>query len=65
MSPYKIGLFGSSNINVVLKVNIFQGITLPDAPRFGKVFGGQFIGQVKLKCSLSPPRREPLTLIGV
>ncbi|CAI9101828.1 OLC1v1039244C2 [Oldenlandia corymbosa var. corymbosa] len=28
-----------------LEVNIFQGITLPDAPRFGKVFGGQFIGQ--------------------
>ncbi|KAF3681983.1 Acyl-CoA thioesterase 2 [Capsicum annuum] len=28
-----------------LKVNIFQGITLPDAPKFGKVFGGQFLGQ--------------------
>ncbi|KAK4738779.1 hypothetical protein R3W88_002476 [Solanum pinnatisectum] len=28
-----------------IEVNIFQGITLPDAPRFGKVFGGQFIGQ--------------------
>jgi len=28
------------------KVDIFQGITLPDAPRFGKVFGGQMIGQV-------------------
>ncbi|KAL7258947.1 hypothetical protein ACSBR1_004954 [Camellia fascicularis] len=28
-----------------LDVNIFRGITLPDAPRFGKVFGGQFIGQ--------------------
>ncbi|XP_071932608.1 acyl-CoA hydrolase 2 isoform X2 [Coffea arabica] len=27
------------------KVNIFRGITLPDAPKFGKVFGGQFIGQ--------------------
>ncbi|KZV37823.1 acyl-CoA thioesterase, partial [Dorcoceras hygrometricum] len=26
-------------------VNIFQGITLPDAPKFGKVFGGQFVGQ--------------------
>ncbi|XP_011093142.1 uncharacterized protein LOC105173170 [Sesamum indicum] len=26
-------------------VNIFQGITLPDAPKFGKIFGGQFIGQ--------------------
>ncbi|CAL5401009.1 unnamed protein product [Camellia sinensis] len=28
-----------------LDVNIFRGITLPDAPSFGKVFGGQFIGQ--------------------
>ncbi|KAL1818519.1 hypothetical protein DCAR_0414728 [Daucus carota subsp. sativus] len=28
-----------------IEVNIFQGITLPDAPKFGKVFGGQFIGQ--------------------
>ncbi|KAJ6400563.1 hypothetical protein OIU84_016085, partial [Salix udensis] len=28
-----------------IEVNIFQGITLPDAPRFGKVFGGQFVGQ--------------------
>ncbi|CAJ1950127.1 unnamed protein product [Sphenostylis stenocarpa] len=25
--------------------DIFRGITLPDAPRFGKVFGGQLIGQ--------------------
>ncbi|KAL9303960.1 hypothetical protein ACSQ67_021223 [Phaseolus vulgaris] len=29
-----------------LEVDIFQGITLPDAPRFGKVFGGQMIGQM-------------------
>ncbi|XP_039063666.1 acyl-CoA thioesterase 2-like isoform X2 [Hibiscus syriacus] len=28
-----------------IELNIFQGITLPDAPKFGKVFGGQFIGQ--------------------
>ncbi|KAI3681753.1 hypothetical protein L6452_36557 [Arctium lappa] len=28
-----------------IEVNIFKGITLPDAPQFGKVFGGQFIGQ--------------------
>ncbi|KAL8028211.1 hypothetical protein ABFX02_14G144000 [Erythranthe guttata] len=28
-----------------IDVNIFQGITLPDAPKFGKVFGGQFVGQ--------------------
>lgn len=27
-------------------MNIFQGITLPDAPKFGKVFGGQLVGQV-------------------
>lgn len=30
---------------VPLEVNIFQGVTLPDAPKFGKVFGGQFMGQ--------------------
>ena len=24
----------------IVKVNIFKGITLPDAPKFGKVFGG-------------------------
>ncbi|XP_022147404.1 uncharacterized protein LOC111016341 [Momordica charantia] len=28
-----------------LEANIFQGITLPDAPKFGKVFGGQLVGQ--------------------
>ncbi|XP_058008379.1 acyl-CoA hydrolase 2 isoform X2 [Hevea brasiliensis] len=28
-----------------IELNIFQGITLPDAPKFGKVFGGQFVGQ--------------------
>lgn len=28
-----------------IEVNIFKGITLPDAPKFGKVFGGQFMGQ--------------------
>ncbi|KAI9181580.1 hypothetical protein LWI28_016352 [Acer negundo] len=28
-----------------IEVNIFRGITLPDAPKFGKVFGGQFLGQ--------------------
>ncbi|KAJ4726937.1 Acyl-CoA thioesterase family protein [Melia azedarach] len=28
-----------------MEVNIFQGITLPDAPKFGKVFGGQLVGQ--------------------
>nr|BAD93775.1 acyl CoA thioesterase [Arabidopsis thaliana] len=28
-----------------LELNIFRGITLPDAPIFGKVFGGQFVGQ--------------------
>ncbi|KAL6557195.1 Acyl-CoA hydrolase 2 [Orobanche minor] len=28
-----------------IDVNIFQGITLPEAPKFGKVFGGQFVGQ--------------------
>ncbi|VFQ98627.1 unnamed protein product [Cuscuta campestris] len=30
---------------VPLEVNIFQCVTLPDAPKFGKVFGGQFMGQ--------------------
>ncbi|MFS8008981.1 putative palmitoyl-CoA hydrolase [Helianthus anomalus] len=28
-----------------IEANIFKGITLPDAPRFGKMFGGEFIGQ--------------------
>ncbi|XP_021280009.1 uncharacterized protein LOC110413497 [Herrania umbratica] len=28
-----------------IELNIFQGITLPDAPKFGKVFGGQLVGQ--------------------
>ncbi|XP_010241910.1 PREDICTED: uncharacterized protein LOC104586388 [Nelumbo nucifera] len=28
-----------------IEVNIFRGITLPDAPRFGQVFGGQLVGQ--------------------
>ncbi|XP_010540282.1 PREDICTED: uncharacterized protein LOC104814102 isoform X2 [Tarenaya hassleriana] len=28
-----------------LELNIFRGITLPEAPKFGKVFGGQFVGQ--------------------
>lgn len=28
-----------------IEVNIFKGITLPDAPKFGKVFGGQLVGQ--------------------
>lgn len=28
-----------------IEVNIFQGITIPEAVNFGKVFGGQFIGQ--------------------
>ncbi|KAL9234471.1 hypothetical protein vseg_009341 [Gypsophila vaccaria] len=27
-----------------IEVNLFQGITLPYAPKFGKMFGGQFIG---------------------
>ncbi|KAL4024482.1 hypothetical protein IC575_012836 [Cucumis melo] len=28
-----------------LEANLFQGITLPEAPKFGKVFGGQLVGQ--------------------
>ncbi|MED6169373.1 Acyl-CoA hydrolase 2 [Stylosanthes scabra] len=36
-----------------MEVNIFQGITLPDAPHFGKVFGGQFIGQALAAASKS------------
>ncbi|XP_047336218.1 acyl-CoA hydrolase 2-like isoform X2 [Impatiens glandulifera] len=30
---------------IPLEDNIFQGITLPEAPKFGKMFGGQFMGQ--------------------
>ncbi|XP_020213453.1 uncharacterized protein LOC109797737 isoform X1 [Cajanus cajan] len=36
-----------------IEVDIFQGITLPDAPRFGKVFGGQMIGQALAAASKS------------
>ncbi|KAJ7962385.1 Acyl-CoA thioesterase family protein [Quillaja saponaria] len=36
-----------------LEVNFFQGITLPDAPQFGKVFGGQFVGQALAAASKS------------
>ncbi|KAG5009201.1 hypothetical protein JHK87_017716 [Glycine soja] len=36
-----------------LEVDIFQGVTLPDAPRFGKVFGGQMIGQALAAASKS------------
>ena len=42
-----------STLFLPFKVNIFRGITLPDAPKFGKVFGGQFIGQARLSFSLS------------
>ncbi|KAI3974929.1 hypothetical protein MKX01_005040 [Papaver californicum] len=28
-----------------IEVNIFRGFTLPDAPRFAQVFGGQLVGQ--------------------
>nr|AIL29214.1 acyl-CoA thioesterase [Camellia oleifera] len=35
----------NADVIALSKVNIFRGITLPDAPRFGEVFGGQFIGQ--------------------
>ncbi|KAK6918386.1 Cyclic nucleotide-binding domain [Dillenia turbinata] len=28
-----------------IELNVFQGFTSPDPPTFGKVFGGQFIGQ--------------------
>ncbi|WVZ16902.1 hypothetical protein V8G54_009884 [Vigna mungo] len=36
-----------------MEVDIFRGITLPDAPRFGKVFGGQMIGQALAAASKS------------
>ena len=34
-----------------LKVDIFQGKTLPGAPNFGKVFGGQLVGQALVAAS--------------
>lgn len=34
-----------------IEVNIFRGITLPDAPKFGKVFGGQLVGQAMAAAS--------------
>lgn len=51
-SPYFV--FKKKIITNALKVNIFQGITLPDAPKFGKVFGGQLVGQVGQLHSLFP-----------
>ncbi|WJX82990.1 Acyl-CoA hydrolase 2 [Trifolium repens] len=36
-----------------IEVDIFQGITPPDAPKFGKVFGGQLIGQALAAASKS------------
>ncbi|KAI3893429.1 hypothetical protein MKX03_020273 [Papaver bracteatum] len=29
---------------IPIEVNIFHGLTLPDAPRFARVFGGQLVG---------------------
>ncbi|XP_057742141.1 acyl-CoA hydrolase 2 [Arachis stenosperma] len=48
----------SSTLEIILhlepiEVNIFKGVTLPDAPHFGKVFGGQFIGQALAAASKS------------
>lgn len=51
-SPFFV--FKKKIITNALKVNIFQGITLPDAPKFGKVFGGQLVGQVGQLHSLFP-----------
>ncbi|KAK4745277.1 hypothetical protein SAY87_011589 [Trapa incisa] len=34
-----------------IEVNIFRGITLPEAPKFGKVFGGQLIAQAAAAAS--------------
>ncbi|XP_061371577.1 acyl-CoA hydrolase 2 [Gastrolobium bilobum] len=36
-----------------IEVDIFRGITPPDAPKFGKVFGGQLIGQALAAASKS------------
>ncbi|CAI8613149.1 unnamed protein product [Vicia faba] len=36
-----------------IEVDIFQGITLPDAPKFGNVFGGQLVGQALAAASKS------------
>ncbi|KAI4355061.1 hypothetical protein L6164_003874 [Bauhinia variegata] len=36
-----------------IEVDLFQGITPSDAPKFGKVFGGQFIGQALAAASKS------------
>ncbi|XP_057454612.1 acyl-CoA hydrolase 2-like isoform X2 [Lotus japonicus] len=35
------------------EVDVFRGITLPNTPRFGKVFGGQMIGQALVAASKS------------
>ncbi|XP_028769205.1 uncharacterized protein LOC114726696 [Neltuma alba] len=36
-----------------IEVDLFQGITPPDAPKFGKVFGGQMVGQALAAASKS------------
>ncbi|XP_057435626.1 acyl-CoA hydrolase 2 isoform X2 [Lotus japonicus] len=36
-----------------IEVDIFRGITPPDAPKFGKVFGGQLVGQALAAASKS------------
>uniref|UniRef100_A0A7N0VM04 Cyclic nucleotide-binding domain-containing protein n=1 Tax=Kalanchoe fedtschenkoi TaxID=63787 RepID=A0A7N0VM04_KALFE len=36
-----------------VEVDLFKGITLPDAPKFGKVFGGQLVGQALAAASKS------------
>ncbi|XP_027350563.1 uncharacterized protein LOC113861748 isoform X1 [Abrus precatorius] len=36
-----------------IEVDIFRGITPPDAPKFGKVFGGQIVGQALAAASKS------------
>ncbi|KAL3000912.1 hypothetical protein AAZX31_09G238600 [Glycine max] len=41
-----------------IEVDIFRGITPPDAPTFGKVFGGQIVGQALAAASKSVDCRK-------
>ncbi|KAG6514274.1 hypothetical protein ZIOFF_024621 [Zingiber officinale] len=45
-------LYLQTNLVFNVQVDIFRGFTLPDAPSFGQVFGGQLIGQA---CSRNLP----------
>ncbi|KAL5143828.1 Beta-amylase 7 [Glycine soja] len=57
-SPFEIAPDTCSSVEHILhlkpiEVDIFRGITPPDVPKFGKVFGGQIVGQALAAASKS------------